>query len=100
LSNLDTSKIDLSKIPPGMIGAFVPARKAYKIEQMKLETKVPGAKRVKVIYGPYKLQAANVGSCIPAKCDQLLIDIEEHSQTGQWTLHGSRWHGILELKCR
>jgi hypothetical protein len=33
--------------------------KAYKIEEMTAVN--PGAKRLKIIYGPYKLQAANVG---------------------------------------
>ena len=41
----------------------MPPKKAYKIEQIKTQTSVPEAKRVKIIYGPYKLRAANVGIC-------------------------------------
>jgi hypothetical protein len=33
--------------------------KAFKIEEIKAQT--PGAKRVRIVYGPYKLKAAGVG---------------------------------------
>jgi hypothetical protein len=44
----------------GLAAAFLPARKAFKIEKIAPQTNVPGAKRIKIIYGPYKLKAANV----------------------------------------
>jgi hypothetical protein len=34
--------------------------KALKIEDIKPQTKVPGSKRIRILYGPYKLRAANV----------------------------------------
>jgi hypothetical protein len=50
---------DMSKMG-GMASLFIPPKKAFKIEHMKPLTDVPGAKRIKIIYGPYKLKAANV----------------------------------------
>ena len=43
-----------------LIQTFMPARKAYKVEKIQTVTGVPGAKRLRIIYGPYKLRAANV----------------------------------------
>jgi hypothetical protein len=37
----------------------IPKRKAIKIEEIKAT--IPGAKRVRIVYGPYVLKAANVG---------------------------------------
>jgi len=42
-----------------MASSFLPQKKAYKIEELKTQTPVPGAKRIRIIYGPYKLGAAN-----------------------------------------
>ena len=39
---------------------MVGKKKAYKIENLAPTTGVAGAKRVKLIYGPYTLKAANV----------------------------------------
>jgi hypothetical protein len=47
----------------GMAALFIPPKKAYKIEQIKPLTPVPGAKRMKILYGPYRLKAANVSIC-------------------------------------
>ena len=44
----------------GFANMFPPVQKAFKIEDIKAT--FPGAKRVKLIYWPYKLKAANVCS--------------------------------------
>jgi hypothetical protein len=38
---------------------MLPKKKAMKIEE--IPAKFPGAKRIRMLYGPYKLKAANVG---------------------------------------
>jgi hypothetical protein len=45
-------------------------KKAYKVEEMKAVN--PGAKRLKMIYGPYTLRAANVRHRILAPELQLI----------------------------
>jgi hypothetical protein len=64
LESRQLPQIDYSKLDPKMIETFapmfMPKKKAYKIEQIKPLTPVPGAKRVKIVYGPYRLRAANV----------------------------------------
>lgn len=56
--------IDIKKVDPKMIETFapmfMPKKKAYKIEQIKPKSPVPEAKRLRIIYGPYRLRAANV----------------------------------------
>jgi hypothetical protein len=34
--------------------------KAFKIEEIAPRTKIQGARRMRLVYGPYKIQAANV----------------------------------------
>jgi hypothetical protein len=43
---------------PSFMSGNLQKEKAYKIEEIKAIN--PGAKRLKIIYGPYKLKAANV----------------------------------------
>jgi hypothetical protein len=44
-----------------LAAAMMPKKKAMKIEE--IPPKFPGAKRMRLLYGPYKLKAANVGLC-------------------------------------
>ena len=60
IPGFDLGNIAKSMPKEGLAGLINPSvRKAYKIETM--EPKInPNAKRVKIIYGPYKIRAANV----------------------------------------
>jgi hypothetical protein len=52
------------------ISKTMPAKmKALKIEDIKPKTTVPGAKRMRIVYGPYKLQAAGVRLMEPFEYD-------------------------------
>jgi hypothetical protein len=44
----------------GLASMFMPKKAAWKIEHMEPITGIPGAKRIKMIHGPYRLKAANV----------------------------------------
>jgi len=47
----------------GAMANWLPKKKAFRIEEMK--PKDPTAKRMKIIYGPYTLKAANVSQRYP-----------------------------------
>jgi hypothetical protein len=44
----------------GSLGGAMPKQKALKVESIQSTTKVPGAKRIKLIYGPYTIKGTNV----------------------------------------
>jgi hypothetical protein len=50
----------LAGIAGSITSLTTPKVKAFKIEEIKAQTTVPGAKRVRIVYGPYKLKAAGV----------------------------------------
>jgi hypothetical protein len=56
--------------PFGLTSLMPSKQKAFKIESISPITKVEGAKRIKIIYGPYKLGAANVGEPICTAFDR------------------------------
>jgi hypothetical protein len=56
---------------PFGLGSLIPLKqKAFKVESISPISKVEGAKRLKIIYGPYKLGAANVGEPMCAAFDR------------------------------
>lgn len=46
----------------GLASAMLPKKKAMKVEEIPAKTQFPGAKRMRLVYGPYVLKAANVSS--------------------------------------
>jgi hypothetical protein len=59
-ANLITEPRQAAGLPKAAKGLTLPKLKAFKIEEIKAKTTVPGAKRVRIVYGPYKLKAAGV----------------------------------------
>jgi hypothetical protein len=64
---------------------MLPKKKAMKIEEMP--PKFPGAKRIKLLYGPYKLRAANVGLSFMS-IDFVLTPIIEYNKSRQRRVYG------------
>jgi hypothetical protein len=46
----------------GLVGSAMPKKRAMKVEDIPAKMNILGAKRVRLLYGPYKLKAAN--ACI------------------------------------
>ena len=44
----------------GLVGVTMRKKRALKVEDIPAKMNIPGAKRVRMLYGPYRLKAANV----------------------------------------
>jgi len=49
----------MESILGGLVGVAMKKKRALKVEHIPGKMNIPGAKRVRVLYGPYKLKAAN-----------------------------------------
>jgi hypothetical protein len=69
-----------------------PKLKAFKIDELPSEAKIPGAKRIRVIYGPYKIKAANVCVQQDGSFTELTTFKSGLFATWQWKIYGQGWH--------